>query len=116
MRWNSTKRSAFLVGATSTWCLWMPRKTLWRRCTRRRDAQGSFDLLAVSRLRKRPDNRVEPAKAYSKMVSIAARRAGQRAERLAGGVSLKQKILSLNAQTKGRMTGGLASEVKAAER
>ena len=116
MRWNSTKRSAFLAGATYTWCLWTPRKTPWRRCTRRRDAQGSFDLLAVSRLRKQPDNRVEPARAYSKMVSIAARRAGQRAERLAGGVSLKQKVLSLNAQTKGRMTGGLASEVKAVER
>ena len=59
---------------------------------------------------------MEPARAYLKIVSIAARRAGQRAERLAGGVSLKQKILSLNAQTKGRVTRGLASEVKAAER
>ena len=50
------------------------------------------------------------------MGSIAARRKGQRAERLAEGVSLKQKILSLYAQTKDRMTGGLASEVKAVER
>ena len=83
---------------------------------RGRDAQGSFDFLAASRLRKQPDNRVEPARAYSKMVSIAARRKGQRAERLAEGVSLKQKILSLYAQTKDRMTGGLASEVKAVER
>ncbi len=40
---------------------------------------------------------------------IHRRQKGQRAERLAGGVSLKQKSLSLNAQTKGRITGGIAS-------
>ena len=72
--------------------------------------------MAVSRLRKPPDNRVAPAKAYSKMLSIAGRRTGQHAERLAEGVSLKQKILSLKAQTKGRVTGGLAGEVKAVQR
>ena len=83
---------------------------------RGRDAQGSFDFLAASRLRKQPDNRVEPARAYSKMVSIAARRKGQRAERLAECVSLKQKIFGLYAQMKDRMAGGLASEVKAVER